>query len=151
MSADRDGDLWPFWILFGMQTLGTGLLHWYVIPLYRQVLADPTVHEAELRPLLWGLPSITLMQLGYWISYRTRPPLPQVVQPVVAHLVLCAAQFVFILSASAFTLVFLAPPPGFSIPLGRSVLTILGMFAVFCYTLELNRLGRALLGSTRSE
>jgi hypothetical protein len=135
-----------FWLLFGVQTLGASILFWYGIPLYRQVFTDPAAHQPQLGPLLWAIPSITLMQLGYWISFRMRPPLPEIVHPVLGHVVICVAESGFVLVTSVFSLVFLMPPAGFSIPIGRYLITILGMFAVFCYTQELERFGRRLLG-----
>jgi hypothetical protein len=147
MTAGLRKGPWPFWVLFGVQTLGASILFWYGVPLYRQVFTEPAVFQADLRRLLWALPSITLMQLGYWISFRVRPPLPELVQPVLGHVVLCVAEFGFVFVTSVFSLVFLMPEPGLSIPVGRYVVTILGMFSVFCYTLELARFGRRLLGA----
>ena len=145
MGAGRERGRWSFLILFSAQTLGATVVFWYGIPHYRAVLADPAVHEAELKTLLWALPSITLMQLGYWYSFRIRPPLPRLVQPVLGHVVLCLAQSGYVLASGVFTLVFLVPRSGFSMPIARYVVTILGMFSIFCYALELERLGRALL------
>lgn len=86
------------------------------------------------------------MQIGYWLSFRIRPPLPQLVQPVLGHVVLCLVRLAFILASAVFGLVFIAPRPGFSIPIGGYAVTMLGLFSLFCYTLELERLGRALFG-----
>jgi hypothetical protein len=138
-----------FWILLGVQTLGATILYWYGIPLYRQVFAEPASHQVETTRLLWAVPSIALMQLGYWTSFRIRPPLPELVQPVLGHVVLFVAQFGFIFVGSVFTLVFFLPDQGFSIPFGRYIVTILGMFSLFCYTFELDRFGRRLLGAPR--
>jgi hypothetical protein len=141
------GDHRTYWILLGVQTLGAGILYWFGVPLYRRVIEDPAAHVAQLKVFLWAVPSITLMQVGYWWSFRIRPPLPQFVQPFIGHVVLCVTRFAFVLVSGVFSLVLLAPKPGFHIPIGRYVLTIAGLFALFCYTLELERFGRALLGS----
>jgi hypothetical protein len=68
---------------------------------------------------------------------------------VLGHVVLFVAQFGFIFVGSVFTLVFFLPDQGFSIPFGRYIVTILGMFSLFCYTFELDRFGRRLLGAPR--
>jgi hypothetical protein len=91
------------------------------------------------------------MQAGYWVSYHLRPPAPPIVQPVIGHVVVCAARFAFVLAGSVYSLVFLEPTPGFSLPVGRYVLLIVGLFAVFCYTLELERFGQTLIGPGRKE
>jgi hypothetical protein len=147
----RVADRWTYWVLFGVQTLAASFLYWYGVPLYRTVLQGAAAYVPKPRPPLWAFASITLMQLGYWYSFRIRPPMPQLVQPVFGHAILCLARLGFILASGVFSLVFLAPRAGFSLPAGRSIITILGLFAVFCYTRELERLGCALLGQARSK
>jgi hypothetical protein len=65
-----------YFALFGVQTIGAVILLWNSVPLYRQVLADPTF-EARGEHLPWGILSIALMQLGYWVSDRIRLALPR--------------------------------------------------------------------------
>jgi hypothetical protein len=132
-----------------MQTLGAIILYGNGIPLYRRILADPAGHAAELRTLVWALPSIALMQAGYWIQFRLRAPLPGYTSPVLGHLVLFVGRFAFLFATGLFTFVFLAPRPGFSIPVGREIITVLGLFSIFCFARELDQLGRALLTHPR--
>jgi hypothetical protein len=49
-----------------------------------------------------------------------------------------------------FTFLFVLPRPESSIPAGRYAITVLAMFSTFCYALELERFGRALLGPAES-
>lgn len=147
MDANRSERRWLYAMLFGMQTIGAIILFWFAVPLYRVVLSHPSGHVADLDTLFWSLPSIALMQVGYWLCFRLRPPVPRFVNPVLGHVVLCLGRFGFVFASGVFTFVFLVPRPEFSMPIGRYVTTILGIFAIFCYTLELERLGRALLGS----
>jgi hypothetical protein len=137
---------WLYAVLFGTQTIGAIVLFWNGVPHYRRVLADPSGHEAEVETLVWSLSSIGLMQVGYWLRFRLHPPLPELLNAVLGHVVLFLGRFAFVFASAVFSLVFLAPRPDFSMPIGRYALTLLGIFAVFCYTLELERLGRALLG-----
>jgi hypothetical protein len=92
-----------------------------------------------------ALPSISLMQAGYWIGFRIRPPPPQRVNPVLGHIVLFLGWFGFVFASGVFTFAFLVPNPGFSMPIGRYAVTILGIFSIFCFVMELENLGRALL------
>ena len=146
MVTRRATSHWLYATLFGTQTLGAIILFWYGVPLYRRVLADPSVHQAELAALAWSLPSILLMQVGHWIGFRLRPPLPKFFNPVIGHIVLFLGRFAFVVASGVFTFMFLAPKPNFSVPISRYVITIFGVFSIFCYTLELDRFGRALLG-----
>ncbi|MGO9701411.1 MAG: hypothetical protein ACLPX7_19350 [Xanthobacteraceae bacterium] len=132
--------------MLAAQTLGTIGLLWNAVPLYRQVLADPAAHVAQNENLVWALSSIALMQAGYWISYRVRPPLPHIVNALLGHITLFVARMSFVFAASVFGFLFIAEKPGFHIPASRYVVAVLGMFSLYCYVRELEGLGAALLG-----
>lgn len=75
-----------------------------------------------------------------------RPPLPQVRNAFVAYVILFIARMSFVLATSIFGFVFITRKPEFQIPTFRYVATIAGLFALFCYTQELESLGKCLLG-----
>ena len=137
---------WRYPALLAAQTAGAFVLLWNAVPLYRQVLADPAAHVVRNENLVWGLSSIALLQAGYWISYRIRPTLPRFVNPLLGHIILFFARLSFVFATSVFGFLFIMEKPGFHIPVSRYVITLLGLFALYCYMLELERLGRAFLG-----
>src|SRR5271154_1959775 len=59
---------------------------------YRQVLADPSSHERQPWAIVGSLSSIALMQISYWVSYRVRPPLPQLQNALLGHVILFLAR-----------------------------------------------------------
>jgi hypothetical protein len=132
---------WSYFALFGLQTIGAVVLIWTGLRLYRQVLADPS-HEPELWPIVGSLSSIALMQISYWVSYRVRPPLPQFQNALLGHAILFLARMVYVLPTAVFGFVFVAQRPEFDIPVFRCLVLLLGLFALFCYVRELERLGR---------
>jgi uncharacterized BrkB/YihY/UPF0761 family membrane protein len=132
-------------LLFAVQTIGAVILLWYAVPHYQQVLADPGGHEARPETLIWSLSAVALMQAGYWIRHRLRPPLPQVRNAFVGYIILFVARMSFVLATSIFGFVFITRKPEFQIPIFRYVVTIAGLFALFCYTQELENLGKNLL------
>jgi hypothetical protein len=95
---------------------------------------------------VWSLSAITLMQAGYWIRDRLRPPLPQLRNAFVGYLVLFVARMSFVLATSVFGFVFIVRRPELQIPTSRYFIVIIALFALFCYTQELEQLGRALIG-----
>jgi hypothetical protein len=137
---------WRYPALFGMQTIGVVILLWNAIPLYRQILADPASHVARNENLVWSLSPIALMQVGYWISNRVRPPPPRFANVLLGHVTMFLARMSFVFATSVFGFLFIAEKPGFHLPVSRYVLTLLGLFALYCYMQELERLGRAFLG-----
>jgi hypothetical protein len=136
-----------YFFLFAMQTIGAVILFWYAVPLFRQVLLDPGGHVAQPENLVWSLSAIALMQVGYWIRHRFRMPLPQLPRnALVGYIVLFVARMSFVLATSVFGFVFIVRRPEFQIPASRYFIVIIALFALFCYTQELERLGRALIG-----
>ncbi len=137
---------WWYPALFGMQTVGAVVLFWKAVPLYREILADPAAHEARPEHLVWALSSIVLMQAGYWISRQINPPLPQYSNALIGNVILFLARMSFVFATSVFGFVFITQKPGFHIPAFRYVVTLLGLFSLYCYVQELERLGRAFVG-----
>ncbi len=137
-------------VLFGVQTIGAVILFWNGVPLFQEILADPAGHEAQPEHLIWALSSILLMQAGYWISDRDRPLLPHFTNAPLGHITLFVARMSFVFPTSVFGFMFIAQRPGFHIPVFRYVVTIAGLFSLFCYTRELERLGRAFLAKKAS-
>jgi hypothetical protein len=128
-----------------VQTIGAVVLIWTGLFLYRQVLADPS-QEPELWPIVGSLSSIAVMQICYWVSYRVRPPLPRFQNAPLGHAILFLARMVYVLPTSVFAFMFIAQRPEFEIPVFRCLVLLLGLFALFCYVRELERLGRAFTG-----
>lgn len=132
--------------LFAVQTIATAMLLWNAVPLYRQIVADPASYLLRKENLIWSLSSIALMQLGYWISYRVRPKPPRFVNALIGHIMLFVARMTFVFATSVFGFLFLVEKPGFHIPASLYIPLLLGLFSLYCYMLELERLGRAFLG-----
>ena len=146
------GDGLRYLFLFAMQTTGAAILFWYTIPLFRQVLLDPGGHVARTENLIWSLSAITLMQASYWIRHRLRLPLPRLLRnALVGYAVLFVARMSFVLATAVFGFVFIVRRPEFQIPASRYFAVIIGLFALFCYTQELEELGRALVGPDPSK
>jgi hypothetical protein len=146
------GDASRYFFLFVMQTIGAAILFSFAVPLFRQVLLDPAGHVARPENLVWSLSAITLMQAGYWIRHRLHLPLPQLFcNALVGYIVLFGARMSFVLATSVFGFVFIVRRPEFQIPTSRYFAVIIGLFALFCYTQELEQLGRALIGPDPSK
>jgi hypothetical protein len=140
------GDTSRYFFLFAMQTIGAAILFWYGVPLFRQVLLDPGSHVPRTENLVWSLSAITLIQAAYWIRHRLRPSLPQLRNALIGYIVLFVARMSFVLATSVFGFVFIVRKPELQIPASRYFIVIIALFALFCYTQELEQLGRALIG-----
>ncbi len=88
------------------------------------------------------------MQTGYWLRHRFNPPLPRLRNAFVGHIILFVGRMSLVLATATFGLVFLAREPEIEISAFRYAVLISGLFALFCYTQELARLGKGLSGWT---
>ena len=86
------------------------------------------------------------MQAGYWIRHRLHVVPPRLRNALLGYILLFAGRMAFVLATSIFGFVFITGSPGLHIPLSRYVVIMIGLFALFCYTQELDRLGKALIG-----
>ena len=139
------GERWLYLLLFGLQTIGVAIFIWNALPHYRHILADPASHEARPETLVWSLSAIALIQIGYWICYRVRPPQPRFSIALLGHVVQFASRMGFVLATSIFGFVFITQKPEFHMPAFRYVITIVALFSLYCYTQELTRLGGAFI------
>jgi hypothetical protein len=141
VTAQRTAGSLRFFALLGMQTVGAAIMYWNVAPLYRQAIAAPTSLQVELETSISPLLAIALIQGGYWISRRTRPPLPQFTNFLLGQFILFVARMGFVLPTSIFGLVFITQNPGYQIPAFRYGVILVSLFSLYCYVQELERLG----------
>ena len=136
---------WSYWLLFAVQTAGAMVIYWIGVPLYKRVTVDPNAHVPG-KMVVISFSAIALMQIAYWGRLRLVPMPPQVTPHVLfAHVVLFVAHLVFDVAAVIFILAFVFRPPKLVRPFFRYAVTLAAIFALFCYSLELERFGKAFL------
>ena len=148
MTSSANRWLYPF--LLAVQTIGVIIFYWQGMPWYRQVSANSSEYSPELEGQLWALLAIVLIQVGYWTRYRLRPGLPHLANAVLGHVVLFWARLSFTLPTSVFSLVFLAKKLHLQMSIYGYIVTVIGLFSIFCYMLETQRLGNAILERHKS-
>jgi hypothetical protein len=136
--------------LFAMETVGTVIYCWQGLPLYRLVAADPNVYRTPDETRAWSLLAIVLIQVGYWVRYRIGPAPPQVVSHALGHVVLFLSRMVFTLATAVFSFVFISRKLAFEMPALRYVIMLAGLFSLFLYMQELQRVGNALMRPRKS-
>lgn len=139
------GGRWLYPLLLALQTSGVIVMYWERLPVLRQLIQDVAVSAIPETPL-WSLAAVVLIQVGYWVDYRLRPTKPTFVNPLLGHVVLFVARLVFLLGSAAFSILFIVNAPATHIPVYRYLLLLAMLFSLFCYTLELERLGKTFLG-----
>jgi len=145
--ADRVGGCWLYPLLLTMETIGTVIFCWKGLPLFRLLIADPASYETRERIWIWALTAIVLIQIGYWLRYRIEPALPRFRNALLGHIVLFVSRLSFVVATSIFSFVFIAKRLEGQMDAARYSLTVVGLFSLFCYMLELQRFGSALIGA----
>lgn len=150
----RGGPKWRglglYFFLLSVQTAGVAILLAYAVPLYRLMALDFARYKPDLKPW-WTIAGILLIQVAYWFRVRLQPPLPRTGHIVLGHIVSFVARISFVAVTASFTVMFLNRFPelrniNYS-PL-RALVILVMFFSIFCWTLELERLAKALHEST---
>jgi hypothetical protein len=154
MSADAgSGMRWPaiYLALVLAQTAASTVLFFAVFPLFQKVIlqsGQPQVLDAATA--VASMAAVLLVQACYWARYRYVPVWAPVRSVLAGHLLLFASRVSFFFGGALFSAIFfrhvpqleMLPPLGQSLVKGCGVMVLL--FTVFCYSLELERLGRAI-------
>jgi len=96
---------------------------------------------------------VVMMQIAYWYRLRRVPLPPQRSNPILSHLFLFLGRLAFIFGGSLFVVVFFRHLPEINhgadlwLMSRRGLQLLASLFALFCVTLELERLGRTVGGS----
>ncbi len=136
-----------YWALLAIQSFGAAFLYWKGVPLYRVSVSNALAHETRSESLLWLLGVILPIQTAYWLRHRLRLSLPGKGPALLAQVVQFAGRLLFVLATTVFSYAFILKFPTLMISTLDSVLLLTAFFSLFCYTQELDRLGKALQGS----
>ncbi|TXR47098.1 hypothetical protein FVA77_21905 [Phyllobacterium endophyticum] len=156
MVRPRMGNSVAYAILMTVQTAAALHLFWVVYPVFRGVLTrlgeyqelDPSTHVA----ILGG---VIVLHCSYWSRLRWVSVTPPFHSIFVSHLCSFAGRVCFLFSGAFFSAIFFRHLPELDSfpPFGQALIKALYvaaiLFSFFCYSLELERLGKAMGDSTR--
>jgi UPF0716 family protein affecting phage T7 exclusion len=145
-SARNLGGRWLYPLLLAVQTFGAALLYWQGLPIYRSLSSDVTAHDPQTETLVWTATASALIQVAYWTGYHAHLQPPRFVNVVIGHVVLFAARLLFVLATAIFTFLFIAKQLENQMSTLRYLVILFGLFSLFCYTRELERFGKRLMG-----
>jgi hypothetical protein len=143
--------------LLAVQIAAALFFIWIELPAFRQIALKPGEQLQHLPyNVLATIGTLLVMQAAYW--YRLlRVPIPfQSSNLILNHLFLFLGRLSFVFGAALFSVVVFRHLPELDraadIPLlvGRGMLLGCGLFALFCVTLELERLGHSLGSDDRN-
>jgi len=131
-------------LLLAAETLGVAIILADGVPLYKQVIRNVEGHTAQPGVLWWAAAAVVLVQVSYWLRQRFPIADPVTGHPVIAHVLLFFGRLAFVFVTSVFSFVFLVNYEELDVPPHRSVMLLMLLFSMFCWTLDLERFARAL-------
>lgn len=148
--SSRSGALAYAFLLLA-QTAAASVLFWTIFPIFRRIIAQiGQPQELNGATELTVLGGVIILQCCYWVRLRfvkVRAPLHNL---FIGHLFLFASRASFFFGGALFSVFFFRHVPEFEAlpPLAQSLATVFAvlavLFSLFCYSLELERLGRAI-------
>jgi hypothetical protein len=133
------------------QTLLVGVLFRIMIPIFQQIVSRMgEVLDIHQNTLVAIIGCAVILQCCYWARFlwvRVHTPFHNI---VVAHLLMFLSRASFFFGGALFSVIFfrhipeMAAFPPIAEMLARTIALFGCLFALFCYSLELERLGRAM-------
>jgi hypothetical protein len=136
--------------LLGVQIIGALVFVWKELPAFNQLLRNPG-QQLPFLPYddLTTAGTLLVMQIAYWYRLQ-RVPIPfQHSNLILSHAFLFLGRLSFIFGAALFSVVFFRHLPALDndtdimLMAVRAVLLGVALFALFCLTIEIERLGHA--------
>jgi hypothetical protein len=133
------------WILFLGQTIGDATILSHLIPMLRQFITSGLDGRMSPKIVVFAALGITLIQLCYWLDLHwfAMPRLRYI--PVLGNVILFLARLNFIFAGATFSAVYLVRFKEVQMSPFRFALLFAVLFSMFCYTLQIERLGGALV------
>ncbi|RDJ27259.1 hypothetical protein DWF00_09755 [Bosea caraganae] len=134
-----------------VQTAAATFLFWVVFPLFRQLIArlgEP--QEVSVSVEVQIIVGTLVLHCAYWVRYRWIAVTAPFHSAFIGHVVQFASRTSFFFGGALFSALFfrhlpeLEAFPTIAEALTRGLVVIWVLFALFCYSLELDRLGKAI-------
>ena len=134
-----------YWILFLGQTIGDATILSHLIPIFRRLVTSGLDEKPSTNILVLATLGVIIMQVCYWLDQYWFATLRLGYNPLLGHLILFLSRLNFIFAGAVFSAVYLVRFNELDISFWGLLILSIVLFSIFCYTLELERIGRALV------
>jgi len=137
--------------LLAFQTAAASCLLWVSLPIFRRLISR-LGESQELEPLRLAtiVGSVVVLQSCYWVRLQRIPIYVPFYNVLIGHLLLFCSRASFFFGGAFFSVTFfrhipeLGALPPFSQGAIKALAIIATLFSLFCYSFELERLGKAI-------
>jgi hypothetical protein len=134
-----------YWSLFLGQTIGDATILSHLIPIFRRFVTSGLDEKLPTKILVLATLGVTIMQACYWLDQHRFATLRLRHNPLLGHVILFLSRLNFIFAGAVFSAVYLVRFKELDISFWGLLILSTVLFSIFCYTLELERIGRALV------
>jgi hypothetical protein len=131
------------WLLFATESLGALIILWFGVPIYRRLFMGVTNEQAGASVFFWASIGVTVIQVSYWIRLRCFPPPRFSRQLVLGHAIQFLGRLSFVFIGGMFGVVFFTRFQQLEFSIWKVSVLLAVLFSMFCYALDLDRLGKA--------
>ena len=131
------------WLLFTAESAGALIILWNGVPIHRRLLLGHTTQQADPSVFVLGAVAVILIQSAYWVRLRCFPPLRFNRQLVLGHAIQFLGRLSFVFIGGLFGVVFFTRFEQLEFSVWKVLFLLAVMFSMFCYTPDLDRLGKA--------
>jgi hypothetical protein len=131
------------WLLFIAESVGALIILWHGIPIYRRLLMGVTDQRAGASVILWVSIAVAVIQVGYWIRLQCFPPPRFNRRLILGHAIQFLGRLSFVFIGGMFGVVFFTRFQQLEFSVWKVSPLLAVLFSMFCYTQELERLGKA--------
>jgi hypothetical protein len=136
--------VYPF--LFALEVAGAITVLWHGVPIYRSLLEGTFIQRADFAVIAWAIVGSLLIQIPYWISTLKIFHLLAVPHHIFAgHALMFLARLNFVFVGGLFSAVVIVRDTDLEFVAWRAALLGVVLFSMFCFSIELERLGKLLL------
>jgi hypothetical protein len=131
-----------FWVLFSIQIATAAVVLWNGVPFYRKLLlsqqgSDPGLYTTAVICTVIGL-------LAYWGIVPLRDNVKLRANQIAGHLIQFVGRLVFTFAGGMFSVVFYVKFNDLDIQVWKLILLMGILFSLFCFTTQIEWLGRKL-------
>ena len=137
--------MWGYWLLLLLESSGELVLLIKGIPALRGYLTRQGYEAGpplQLALWLWG--GVFLIQVGYWVNHYLAAQVQTGRNVVLGNVLLFVGRLNFIVVSSAVSATFLVKYEQVNFSFQKLIFMFVVMFSVFCFSMEIERLGRQL-------
>ena len=142
---------WPginvlFWFAVAAQVVGSQIILWRALPIYQRLITGGK-GGSRTQDFALAFAGVAIMQLGFWVAFQIQRRLRFRRMVLLGQVFLFVGEASFVFVSALATVIFFERWNEVEFSIGRLIVFVSILFAVFCYKTQLESLGHAMCES----